>query len=107
LGFIWKFIFLILLISFPISNPYSLGIFNIQVRELLNDFIIEIVNSFCRGTFGHTNLRPYSLKSMKYRLQVKEIKIIVTLYNFLSGMNLFYVLTLVEKFNRAVVSTER
>ncbi len=56
---------------------------------------VETVFSVLKRKFGE------SLKSRKYRLQVKEIKIKVILYNLSRWMNLFCVLTLIEEFYRA------
>lgn len=56
---------------------------------------VETVFSVLKRKFGE------SLKSRKYRLQVKEIKIKVILYNLSRWMQLFCVLTLIEEFYRA------
>jgi hypothetical protein len=45
-----------------------------------------------------------SLKTRKYRLQVKEIKIKVMLYNFSKMISSFLFLILIEEFYRAVFS---
>ncbi len=56
---------------------------------------VETVFSVLKRKFGE------SLKSRKYRLQVKEIKIKVILYNLSRMMKLFCVLVLIEEFYRA------
>ena len=56
---------------------------------------VETVFSVLKRRFGE------SLKSRKYRLQVKEIKIKVILYNLSRMMKLFCVLVLIEEFYRA------
>ncbi len=56
---------------------------------------IETVFSVLKRKFDE------SLKSRKYRLQVKEIKIIVILYNLSRWMKLFCLLVLIEEFYRA------
>ncbi len=58
---------------------------------------VETVFSVLKRKFGE------SLKSRKYRLQVKEIKIKVILYNLSRMMKLFCVLVLIEEFYRAKI----
>ena len=57
---------------------------------------VETVFSVLKRKFGE------SLKARKYRLQIKEIKIKVVIYNLSRFMNSFYVLIIVEEFYRAV-----
>ncbi len=59
---------------------------------------VETIFSVMKRKFGE------SLKARKYRLQVKEIKIKVILYNLSRLMNSFSVLIVVEGFYRAIVS---
>jgi hypothetical protein len=59
---------------------------------------VETVFSVLKRKFGE------SLKARKYRLQVKEIKIKVILYNLSRAMNSFVVLVIVEEFYRAEIS---
>lgn len=56
---------------------------------------VETVFSVLKRKYGE------SLKSRKYRLQVKEIKIKVILYNLSRWMKLFCLLVLIEEFYRA------
>jgi transposase len=58
---------------------------------------VETVFSVLKRKFGE------SLKARKYRLQIKEIKIMVILYNLSRAMNSFVVLVIVEDFYRAVI----
>jgi hypothetical protein len=57
--------------------------------------MVETVFSVLKRKFGE------SLKARKYRLQVKEIKIKMILYNLSRMMNSFLVLVVVEEFYRA------
>ena len=59
---------------------------------------VETVFSVLKRKFGE------ALKARKYRLQVKEIKIKVILYNLSRAMALFFILILIEEFYRAIIS---
>jgi hypothetical protein len=56
---------------------------------------VEMIFSVLRRKYGEV------LKARIYRLQIKEIKIKVILYNLSRMMNSFYVLIIVEEFYRA------
>ena len=58
---------------------------------------VETVFSVLKRKFGE------SLKARNYRLQVKEIKIKVILYNLSKLMNSFSVLILIEEFYKAEI----
>jgi transposase len=58
---------------------------------------VETVFSVLKRKFGE------SLKARKFRLQVKEIKIKVILYNLSRFMNSFSILIIVEDFYKAVI----
>jgi hypothetical protein len=60
---------------------------------------VETVFSVLKRKFGE------SLKARKYRLQIKEIKIKVVVYNLSRFMNSSYVLIIVEEFYRAKISS--